>query len=159
MGYIQYSRFLSSLYRSWMSGQRIVSICICIYIYIDGWCSSLVHRVDSTKSHPVFIHKTDSSSVPPSLPPLPVSPCISISPHFHLLFSCCCHQGNRQFKKLLLSNGRQYPASAQRGSEREGERETFQSVNKALLLPSNQPWPPPPSPSPSPNRLAVKSTQ
>ena len=109
-----------------------------------GWCSSLVHGVVSTKSHPVFIHKPDSSSFPPSIPPflsLLASPSAPI-------FTCCCHQGNRQFKKLLLGNGRQYPASSREEIERERRRErgreSFQSVNKALLLPSNQPWPPPP---------------
>lgn len=94
---------------------------------------NLVYRPNSTKSHPDFNHKSDSSLF------LPVSTCISITPHFHLLFSCCCHQGNMQFKKLLLSNSRQYPASSQR------ETETFQSVNKALLLPSNHVCPSPTS--------------
>lgn len=116
-----------------------------------GWCSSLIHGVVSTKSHPVFIHKPDSSSFPPSLHPPFLSLLASPSAP---IFTCCCHQGNRQFKKLLLGNGRQYPASSreeiegERERRREGrierERESFQSVNKALLLPSNQPWPPPP---------------
>lgn len=118
-----------------------------------GWCSSLVHGVVSTKSHPVFIHKPDSSSFPPSLPPspLPVSPCISISPHFHLLLS----PGQQAIQKAVAwqrqavscqLSGRDRGRA--RETKREGRiergRESFQSVNKALLLPSNQPWPPPP---------------
>ena len=98
-------------------------------------CSSFVHGIDSTESHPIFIPEP-GSSFPYSLPPLP---CISISPHFPLLFSCCSvTRATGDSEMLLPSNAWQYPTS----SNRARWRETFQSVNKALLLPSNQPGPP-----------------
>lgn len=64
-----------------------------------------------------------SVSQTPPLPSLhPPFPSLLASPSAPI-FTCCCHQGNRQFKQLLLSNGRQYPASSWRENERERGRE------------------------------------
>lgn len=58
-----------------------------------------------------------SQTPPPSSSLLPPFPSLLASPSAPI-FTCCCHQGNRQFKKLLLSNGRQYPASSRRDRTR-----------------------------------------
>lgn len=109
-----------------------------------GWCSCLIHGVHSTKSHPVFSHKPDSSSS--SSPSIPLS-CLSLhlhqppfSPAIQLLLS----PGQQAIQKAVAEQ-RQAVSCQLSERERGRERETFQSVNKALLLPSNQSWPPPPS--------------
>lgn len=84
----------------------------------------------STKSHPVFLRKPDSSSFPPSLP----LSHHSLHHHQPPIFTCCCHQGNRQFKKLLLSNGRQYAASSWRDRKRERERPSSLSTKRYYCL-------------------------
>lgn len=95
---------------------------------MHGWYSSFVYGVLSTKSHPVLIRKPDSSSflLPPS--PFPISPCISISPHFHLLLS----PGQQAIQKAVAEqrqavscqlSERQNEKEIEREQEREGEQE------------------------------------
>lgn len=119
-----------------MNGPRIVST--------NVWrCSCFIHEVESTKSHPVFSHKPDSSSFSLSIPPSRFSLHLHqppFSPAIQLLLS----PGQQAIQKAVAEQ-RQAVSCQLSERERERERETFQSVNKALLLPSNQSWPPPPS--------------
>lgn len=92
--------------------------------------------VDSTKSHPDFTHNRLHLLLP--------HPFMSLLASSDPIFSCYCYQGNKQFKKLLLSNSRQYPARSQGGREKEAERPSSLSRKhyQCLATSHGHPYPP-----------------
>lgn len=131
-----------------------------------GWCSSLVHGVDSTKSYPVFINKPDSSFSPslhPSIPPSRLSLHLHqppFSPAIQLLLS----PGQQAIQKAVAEQ-RQAVSCQLSERERERGRERPSSLStKRYCLATNHGHPHHRHPQHSPslcrkNRLAMKSTQ
>lgn len=94
---------------------------------------STISRPDSTRNRLLLL-----------LPHPFMSLLASSAPHFQLLLL----PGQQAIQKAVAEQ--QQAVSCQvSGRERERGRKTFQSVKKALLVLSNQPWPPLPSPLPT----------